>query len=40
MEFYKIPDKCKGEVIKRFECTTDPIDMEKDIEELLAGVSA
>jgi glutathione peroxidase len=29
-----------GEVVKRLECTTDPIDIEADIESLLESVSA
>ncbi|TXC81847.1 glutathione peroxidase [Metabacillus litoralis] len=28
-----------GEVTKRFECTTDPIDMEQDIEKLLETIT-
>lgn len=38
--FTKFLINAEGEAVKRFECTTDPIDIEKDIEELLAGVSA
>jgi len=30
----------EGNVVKRFECTTDPIDMEQDIETLVNNVTA
>jgi glutathione peroxidase len=35
--FTKFLIDSNGEVVKRFECTTDPIDMEQDIENLLAS---
>ncbi|GIP23849.1 glutathione peroxidase [Paenibacillus sp. J22TS3] len=34
--FTKFLINSSGEVVKRFEATTDPLDMEQDIEELLA----
>ncbi len=37
--FTKFLIDADGEVIKRFECTTDPIDMERDIEKLLESVT-
>lgn len=37
--FTKFLINADGEVVKRFECTTDPIDMENDIEKLLEAVS-
>ncbi|MGD7045937.1 glutathione peroxidase [Jeotgalibacillus proteolyticus] len=36
--FTKFLISADGEVVKRFECTSDPIDMEADIEEQLAAV--
>ncbi|WP_010172623.1 glutathione peroxidase [Bacillus coahuilensis] len=37
--FTKFLINSEGEVIKRYECTTDPIDIELDIENLLVPVS-
>ncbi|PLT35173.1 glutathione peroxidase [Bacillus sp. V5-8f] len=37
--FTKFLIDTNGNVIKRFECTTDPVDMEQDIENLLESVT-
>lgn len=37
--FTKFLVDTNGNVVERFECTTDPIDLEQDIEELLESVT-